>query len=127
MDINHVEYYLHDVKKSIRSGRCRIALNSCRQKNRLLFTEYVVDEAKSKEILLSLNAYDFSEAVQNEHSGFGHEWLYIFGKNVRLLLRFGIYEEDVPLYIKLNKLENRFLIVVSFHKQEYPLDYAFRK
>jgi hypothetical protein len=126
MDINHVEYYLNDVKKLIRSGRCRIVLNNRRQKNRRLFSEYVIDEAKSKEILLSLTAYDFSEAVRNEHSGFEHEWLYIFGKNVKLLLRFGFLEEDVPLYIKLNRLENQFIIVISFHRQEYPLDYAFR-
>ena len=30
------------------------------------------------------------------------------------------------LYIKFNKLTNQYLIVISFHKQEYPLTYKFK-
>ena len=30
------------------------------------------------------------------------------------------------LYIKFNKLENCFVIVISFHEQKYPLTYYFR-
>lgn len=34
--------------------------------------------------------------------------------------------EVVPLYIKFNMIENKFVIVISFHKQKYPLVYYFR-
>ena len=34
--------------------------------------------------------------------------------------------KTVSLYIKFNKLENCFVIVISFHEQKYPLTYYFR-
>lgn len=92
-----------------------------------LFWNYVIDETKVKEILLSLAAADFSEVRNNEHKGFEHELLYIFGKNVKLLERTGTDEKTVSLYIKFNKLENSFVIVISFHEQKFPLEYYFRK
>lgn len=69
---------------------------------------------------------DFSEVRYNEHKGFEHEKLYVFGKDVNLLPRFGSGEELVSLYIKFNKLESRYVIVISFHKQKYPLKYQFK-
>lgn len=54
------------------------------------------------------------------------ELLYVFGKDVKLLRRFGSGEEQVSLYIKFNKLESRYVIVISFHKQKHPLNYKFR-
>lgn len=92
-----------------------------------LFEDYLIDEAKAKEILLSLETDDFSEVRNNDHIGFEHELLYIFGKDVKLLER---YESDdvktVSLYIKFNKLDNSFIIVVSFHEQKWPMNYAFK-
>ena len=79
--------------------------------------DYVIDEAKAKEIILSLTVMDFSEILQNEHKGFEHEKLYVFGKDVTLLERNGTEEKTVSLYIKFNKLENCFVIVISFHEQ----------
>ena len=38
----------------------------------------------------------------------------------------GTEEKTVSLYIKFNKLENCFVIVISFHEQKYPLTYYFR-
>ena len=32
----------------------------------------------------------------------------------------------VALYIKFNKLTNLYVIVISFHKQDYPLNYKFK-
>jgi hypothetical protein len=91
-----------------------------------LFIDYVVDEGKAKEILLSLSAMDFSEILQNEHIGFEYEKLYVFGKDVQLLERMGNAVKTVSLYIKFNKLENCYVIVISFHKQRYPLKYYFK-
>lgn len=87
---------------------------------------YVIDETIAKDILLGLEATDFSEILQNEHKGYEHELLYVFGKDVKLLNRFCSEEEQVSLYIKFNKLESLYVIVISFHKQKYPLNYKFR-
>ena len=124
--LNDIETYLFEVKAAVNNGRYRIDQNSRRQDNLDLFLNYVIDEAKAKEILLSLSVTDFSEVLRNEHKGFEHERLYVFGKDVQLLERMGDNERTVSLYIKFNKLENCFVIVISFHEQKYPLKYCFK-
>lgn len=128
MEINKkdIENYLVEVKSAINNGRYRIDRNSKRQGNIDLFLNYVIDEEKAREILLSLTAMDFSMILQNEHEGFEHEKLYVFGKDVVLLERVGNEEKTVSIYIKFNKLENCYVIVISFHEQKYPLSYYFR-
>lgn len=121
-----IEEYLSDVKKAVSEDRYRLDRNSRRQDNIDLFINYVIDESRAKDIILSLEVMDFSEIVQNEHVGFEHEMLYIFGKDVQLLERTGTEEVTVSLYIKFNKLENNYVIVISFHEQHYPLKYYFR-
>lgn len=123
---NEIEKYLSILKDSVEAGTYRIELNSRRQDNRDLFFTYVIDEIKAKEILLSITVDDFSEILQNEHKGFEHERLYVFGKDVKLLERMGNAEKTVSLYIKFNKLENCFVIVISFHEQKFPLKYYFK-
>ena len=104
----------------------RLDRNARRQDNINLFLDYVIDEAKAKEIILSLTVIDFSEILQNEHRGYEHEKLYVFGKDVTLLERNGTEEKTVSLYIKFNKLENCFVMIISFHEQKHPLTYYFR-
>ncbi len=118
--------YLADVKRAVTEDRYRLDRNSRRQDNIDLFINYVIDESKAKDIILSLEVMDFSEVVQNEHIGFEHEMLYIFGKDVQLLERTGTKDVMVSLYIKFNKLKNNYVIVISFHEQHYPLNYYFR-
>ncbi len=121
-----IEQYLCEVKDAVKNDRYRLDRNSKRQDNINLFLDYVIDEAKAKDIILSLTVMDFSEILLNKHKGFEHERLYVFGKNVTLLERNGTEEKTVSLYIKFNKLENCFVIVISFHEQKYPLTYYFR-
>lgn len=121
-----VEQYLSEVKKAVENDRYRLDRNARRRENINLFLNYVMDEAKAKEIILSLTAMDFSNILQNEHKGFEHERLYVFGKDVVLLERHGTEEKNVSLYIKFNKLENCFVIVISFHEQKHPLTYYFK-
>lgn len=118
--------YLGEAKKLILDGKFRIALNSNRLTNLSLFDEYLINEESVKSILLNLTVYDFCEKVQNKHANFNHEWLYVFGKEIDLIKRFEEKSEMVPLYIMFNKIEDKFLIVVSFHKQKYPLVYYFQ-
>jgi len=121
-----IEQYLSEVKEAVGKDRYRLEQNVKRQDNINFFLDYVIDEAKAKEIILSLTVIDFSEILQNEHKGFEHERLYVFGKDVTLLERSGTEEKTVSLYIKFNKLENCFVIVISFHEQKYPLTYYFK-
>lgn len=118
-----VEQYLADVFVAIRAGRYQI---SARQKNQDIYMDYVFTEEDAKEVILSLTAFDFSDSVQNDHPEHPEEILYIFGKDIKLLPRYGGSEEMVSLYIKFNKLVNQYVIVISFHKQEYPLTYKFK-
>lgn len=126
ISLQDIETYLSEMKDAVTKDRYRISRNARRQDNLNLFLEYVIDEAKAKEILLSLTASDFSEIRRNEHKGFEHEQLYIFGKDVLLLERTGTEEKTVSLYIKFNKLEDCFVVVISFHEQKHPLEYYFK-
>lgn len=121
-----IEQYLSEVKAAVKNDRYRIDRNSKRQDNLNLFLDYVIDEAKAKEVILDLTAMDFSEILPNEHRGFEHEKLYVFGKDVILLERNGTEKKTVSLYIKFNRLEDGFVIVISFHKQKYPFTYYFK-
>lgn len=126
IDESEINDYLGEAKKLILDGKFRIALNSNRLTNLSLFDEYLINEESVKSILLNLTVYDFCEKVQNKHANFNHEWLYVFGKEIDLIKRFEEKSEMVPLYIRFNKIEDKFLIVVSFHKQKYPLVYYFQ-
>lgn len=121
-----IDCYLSEVKKAVKNGRYRLERNDRRQDNQDLFFNYVLDEQKVRKIILDLSVEDFSEVLQNKHKGYEYERLYVFGKDVTLLERFGSREKTVSLYIKFNKLENCFVIVVSFHEQRYPIKYYFK-
>lgn len=124
--LNEIDVYLTEVKDAIRKNHYRIELNFHRQDNRDLFFTYVLDEMMAKDILLGLTATDFSEVLQNEHRGCEHELLYVFGKDVELLERMGNTKKTVSLYIKFNKTDNCYVIVVSLHEQKYPISYYFK-
>ena len=118
-----IEQYLSDVFAAVNAGRYQI---SPRQKNQDIYMDYVFTEEDAKKVILSLTVYDFSDAVKNDHPQHPEEILYIFGKDINLMPRYGDSEEKVSLYIKFNKLTNQYVIVISFHKQEYPLTYKFK-
>lgn len=121
-----IDSYLTEIKEAIRNNRYRIERNSNRKGNIDLFLDYVIDEEMAKEILLGLTSFDFSEVLRNEHKGYEDELLYVFGKDVELLERMGHGSKTISLYIKLNKLDNCYVIVVSFHEQKYPIKYYFK-
>lgn len=121
-----IEQYLFEVKEAVENNRYRLDQNAKRQDNINLFLDYVIDEAKAKEIILGLTAMDFSEILQNEHKRYRHERLYVFGKAISLLERNGTEEKIVSLYIKFNMLKDSFVIVISFHEQKHPLTFYFK-
>lgn len=77
IDKKDIEQYLSKVKEAVKNDKYRIERNARRQDNVNLFLDYVIDEAKAKEIILSFTAMDFSDILQNEHKGFVHEKLCI--------------------------------------------------
>lgn len=122
-----IEAYLFEIKDAVRMGRYRIDRNKKRQDNLDLFLEFVLTENMARDILLSLTPSDFSQILQNEHIGYEQERLYVFGKDVTLLKRAGSGERKVSLYIKMNKLPQDFVIIISFHEQKHPLHYYFKE
>ncbi len=124
--IEDIELYLAEIERAVRTNQCRIELNENRQENLGLFSRYVLDEQAALDIILNLEATDFSEVLKNTKPGYEHERLYVFGKDVPLLERMGDRERTVTLYIKFNRLENGFVIVVSFHEGNYPINYFFK-
>jgi len=118
-----IRIYIGDVKRAVSAGRYTI---SAREKNERLFDEFIFTEQKREDILLELCVEDFCEVLDNDNPLYPNEKLYVFGKDVRLLPKYGGDERNVSLYIKFNKLENLYCIVVSFHEQEHPLSYAFK-
>lgn len=121
-----IDIYLTEIKTAIRKNRYRIERNSRRQDNLNLFLDYIIDEKKAKNILLGLTTTDFSEVRRNEHKGYEHELLYVFGKDVILMERIGNAKKLVSLYIKFNKLDSCYVIVISLHEQRYPIKYYFK-
>lgn len=124
--LHDIDAYLCKVKDAIKKDNYQIANNSRRKDNKKLFWDYTIDEKMAKEILLELTAYDFSEILKNEHRGYENEFLYVFGKDVRLLERFGSDEKLVRLYIKFNRLDDGYVVVISLHEQKYPISYYFK-
>ena len=122
-DKNDIERYLQDVWDAIDAGKYQIAP---RPKNRELLTDYIISEREELDIIKSLTPMDFSDAVPNDRRGREYEILYIFGKDINLLERFGNQERTVSLYIKFNKISDQYLFVISFHEQEHPLSYYFK-
>ena len=59
IDKKDIELYLSEVKEAVENGRYRLDRNARRQDNINLFLDYVINEAKVREIILSLTEMDF--------------------------------------------------------------------
>ena len=127
MDLNfaEVEEYLSNVKKAVKEGRYEIERNANREANSMLFRNYLNSEEDAKKIIYNLTPMDFSEAVRNRKPQYADEILYIFGKEVKLLERYGDAEKEIELYIKFKKESNDYVIVISFHEAKYPVKKYF--
>ena len=59
-----IEQYLSEVKEAVEKDNYRLDRNAKRQDNINLFLDYVIDEAKAKEIILSLTVMDFLKSCR---------------------------------------------------------------
>ena len=64
IDQKDIEKYLSEVKDAVEKDNYRLDRNARRQDNINLFLDYVIDEAKAKEIILSLTAMDFRRSCR---------------------------------------------------------------
>ena len=124
--IEDIEQYLLEVKDAVKKGNYWLVMNPKRQENIRLFRDYTIDKVKVKEIILGLTVMDFVEILQNEHKGYQHERLYVFGKDTAFLHKENKKAKTVSLYIKFNKVTNSFVYVISFHEQKRPVKYYFK-
>lgn len=121
-----VEEIVDIIHECVNNGMYSISLNPNRKENLDLIAEYNITPDKRKKILLDMNADDFCYSMQNEHPAFSHEILYVFSPQV-LLRDVSDEEVVVDIYVKINILENNErIIVVSFHKRNYDINYLFR-
>lgn len=116
------------VQECIECGIYTISMNANRQENIAFTDEYNLRSEKLEEILKNLTVEDFCHTLQNTKAGYENEVLYVFVPQVRL------FEADgegivVDIYIKINMLDtlrgNR-MVVISFHKRNKPIQYAFK-
>lgn len=122
-----IRRYLKEVKDSIRKDNYQIERNENREENNKLLLKYLLDEDDIKHILLSLNIDNFSCIKKNYHKNYRYENLYVFGKKIKLLLRTLNKEKEITLYIKINKKENGYVVIVSMHEANYPINYYFKE
>ena len=64
IDQKDIEQYLSEVKEAVEKDNYRLDRNAKRQDNINLFLDYVIDEAKAKEIILSLTVMDFLKSCR---------------------------------------------------------------
>ncbi len=126
--VDDINEYLSKFRVCILEGRYSISCNDHRKQNMDFIEDYKIDSIKEKEILCGLKYDDFCYAVENNHSMYPHEVLYIFCKKHELD-HWGVIE-TMDIYIKVNMLRMRngdlFSVVVSFHKRNFDIDYLFK-
>ena len=118
---------LEKVKACVHKGLYRISLNPNRIENETFIDEYRLTTEKQRNMILALDVYDFSKIDIDRNNNI--EILYFFGKEYELNHRDrGI--ENIEAYIKFSikqRTNNDFILFISFHKANYPIQYYFKK
>ena len=123
-----IENILYIIKKCIECNKYTISLNQNRRENIAFVNDYNIRSDKQKRILLNIKVNDFCHSLQNMNAGYEHEVLYVFVPQVSLFNIEDI-EEVVDIYTKFNIIDygdTSRTIVISFHKCNKEIDYAFR-
>lgn len=126
--IDEIREILSIIKACVSNDNYTVSLNENRLENIDFINTYNLTPAKRKRILLGLEVEDFCYSLNNLKSGFEDEILYIFAPIVTLFEADGA-ESLVSMYIKFNIIDSSrgdFIIVVSFHGLNYPIDYVFK-
>ena len=123
-----IENILCIIKKCIECNKYTISFNQNRRENIAFVNDYNIRSDKQKRILLNIKVDDFCHSLQNTNVGYEQEVLYVFVPQVSLFNIEDI-EEVVDIYTKFNIIDygdTSRTIVISFHKCNKEIDYAFR-
>ena len=123
-----IENILCIIKKCIECNKYTISFNQNRRENIAFVNDYNIRSDKQKRILLNIKVDDFCHSLQNTNAGYEHEVLYVFVPQVSLF-NIDDVEEVVDIYTKFNIIDygdTSRTIVISFHKCNKEIDYAFR-
>lgn len=116
---------LKTIQAYITQDKYIISQNNKRMENINFLTKYNLTTDKIKKIILNIEANDFCYGLQNDHSGFEHEILYVFCPQIEL--PYGDSVDVVDIYSKFNMIDGKQVVVISFHKCNYPIDYMFKQ
>ena len=123
-----IENILCIIKKCIECNKYTISFNQNRRENIAFVNDYNIRSDKQKTILLNIKVDDFCHSLQNTNVGYEHEVLYVFVPQVSLY-NIDDVEEVIDIYTKFNIIDygdTSRTIVISFHKCNKEIDYAFR-
>lgn len=116
------------VYECVECGMYSVSRNVNRQENIDFINEYNMRSEKIEAILNNLTVDDFCHTLQNTKAGYEDETLYVFVPQVELF-EADVVAIKVDIYIKTNIMNtskgNR-MVVISFHKRNKPIQYAFR-
>jgi len=114
---------LERIKICVTNDKFIISQNENRKENIEFIADYGLTEIERKNILLRVQVDDFCHGLRNEKPGFEHEVLYVFCPQERLT--YGHMTSYIDIYIKFNLINDEQVVVVSFHKRNFPIDYLF--
>ena len=123
-----IESILGIIKTCIVEGKYSISMNSKRQDNIDFRDEYNITSSRAERILLQITTDDFCHTLQNNHKGYEHEILYVFAPHVEVYNILG-HKEALCIYVKFNIIpqdDDVITVVISFHKLNKAIEYAFR-
>lgn len=103
-----VTEYLKDVRRIIKKPN-NLIMSDNREKNKNFYKKFKYDRKRVINVLNKLKKEDFRYKTKNEHETYEYEYLYVFSI---------CCEENIEVYLKINKLTNK-VIIVSMHEAEY--------
>lgn len=112
------------IRVCVIKGRFVISQNTNRAENIEFLARYNLTTAKIKDIILKIEADDFCYGLHNDNVGFEHEILFVFCPQIELA--YGSKAEVVDIYSKFNIIEDKRVVMISFHQRNYPIEYLFR-
>jgi hypothetical protein len=115
---------LKTIQTCVAGDKFIISQNTNRRENTEFIQRYNLTVAKVKGIISMIETDDFCYGLNNKNPGFEHEVLYVFCPQIELA--YGDAVEAVDIYSKFNIIDNERVVVISFHRRNYPIDYLFK-
>ena len=128
-----IEEILIKVKECIRTHRITVGPKE-RQKNLAFLQQYLIEPKERFKLLGELTTKNFCEEIleQLKDSPEFDEHIYVFGLEKCLKERLTGKNRNVKIYIKFQFMkmkddDNDYTLLISFHEEEKPLKYMFKK